>query len=86
MKITELTSQNSKRRCQKKSELPGMSFRVCINCYGIRVYPYMGFMVGQRYQCQDCQEQMVIPLEFDTQEDYEAFAKQMGVAVNDQEE
>ena len=63
-----------------------MSFRVCINCYGIRVYPYMGFMVGQRYQCQDCQEQMVIPLEFDTQEDYEAFAKQMGVAVNDQEE
>lgn len=46
----------------------------------------MGFMVGQRYQCQDCQEQMVIPLEFDTQEDYEAFAKQMGVAVNDQEE
>lgn len=35
----------------------------------------MGFMVGQRYQCQDCQEMMVIPLEFDEQEDYEAFLK-----------
>ena len=63
-----------------------MSFRVCINCYGIRVYPYMGFMVGQRYQCQDCQEQMVIPLEFDTREDYEACVKQMGASSNDQEE
>ena len=63
-----------------------MSFRVCINCYGIRVYPYMGFMVGQSYQCQDCQEQMVIPLEFDTREDYEAFVKQMGASSNDQEE
>ena len=54
-----------------------MSFRVCINCHGIRVYPYMGFMVGQRFQCQDCQEMMVIPLEFDHQEDYEAFVKAM---------
>ena len=50
-----------------------MSFRVCINCHGIRVYPYMGFMVGQRYQCQDCQELMVIPLEFEHQEDYDAY-------------
>lgn len=50
-----------------------MSFRICISCFGIRVYPYMGFMVGQRFQCQDCGELMVIPLEFDHQEDYEEF-------------
>ena len=54
-----------------------MSFRVCTNCHGFRVYPYMGFMVGQRYQCQDCQEMMVIPLEFDRQEDYDDFVKAM---------
>ena len=54
-----------------------MSFRVCINCHGIRVYPYMGFMVGQRYQCQDCRELMVIPLEFEHQEDYDAYLKAM---------
>ena len=40
--------------------------------------PHMGFMVGQRYQCQDCEELMVIPLEFDTQEDYEVFLEEMG--------
>ena len=50
---------------------------MCIACYGIRVYPYMGFMVGQRYQCQDCQELMVIPLEFDEEEDYRAFRAEM---------
>jgi len=50
-----------------------LSFRFCISCHGIRVYPYMGFMVGQRYQCQDCQELMVIPLEFERQEDYDAY-------------
>lgn len=54
-----------------------MSFRVCIACYGIRVYPYMGFMVGQQYECQDCQERMVVPLEFDTEEDYQAFRDEM---------
>lgn len=54
-----------------------MSFRVCIACYGIRVYPYMGFMVGQQYECQDCQERMVVPLEFDKEEDYRAFRKEM---------
>jgi hypothetical protein len=53
-----------------------MSFRVCINCFSIRVYPYMGFMVGQRYQCQDCLELMVLPLEFDSQENYEEFVQQ----------
>lgn len=37
----------------------------------------MGFMVGQRYQCQDCQELMVIPLEFEHQEDYDAYLKAM---------
>ena len=46
-----------------------MSFRVCIACYGIRVYPYVGFMTGQRYQCQDCLELMVIPLEFENEVD-----------------
>lgn len=55
-----------------------MAFRVCINCHGIRVYPYMGFMVGQRYQCQDCNEIMVIPVEFDDHASYVAFRKEMG--------
>jgi len=54
-----------------------VSFRVCINCYGIRVYPYMGFMVGQQYECQDCNERMVIPLEFDNEADYKAFRREM---------
>ena len=54
-----------------------VSFRVCINCYGIRVYPYMGFMVGQQYECQDCGERMVIPLEFDNEAEYKAFRREM---------
>ena len=58
-------------------EAPFMSFRVCIACHGIRVYPYVGFMTGQRYQCQDCLELMVIPLEFDLEEDYRAFVAAM---------
>lgn len=63
-----------------------MSFRVCINCYGIRVYPYMGFMVGQQYECQDCNERMVIPLEFDNEADYKAFRREMlGDEDGDQE-
>ena len=37
----------------------------------------MGFMVGQQYECQDCQERMVVPLEFDREEDYRAFRKEM---------
>ena len=40
----------------------------------------MGFMVGQRFQCQDCQEQMVIPLEFENREDYQEYLE--GVAPN----
>ena len=63
-----------------------MSFRVCINCHDIRVYPYMVFMVGQRFQCQDCQEMMVIPLEFDRQEDYEAFVGAMKEEKTSEEE
>ena len=28
-----------------------VSFRVCIAChFGIRAYPYMGFMVGQQFE------------------------------------
>ena len=46
----------------------------------------MGFMVGQRFQCQDCQEMMVIPLEFDRQEDYEAFVGAMKEEKTSEEE
>jgi hypothetical protein len=37
----------------------------------------MGFMVGQQFECQDCQERMVIPLEFDNEADYRAFRDEM---------
>jgi hypothetical protein len=37
----------------------------------------MGFMVGQQYECQDCNERMVIPLEFENEADYRAFRKEM---------
>ena len=62
-----------------------MSFRVCINCYGIRVYPYMGFMVGQQYECQDCGERMVIPLEFDSEDEYRAIRREMLGGPGDEE-
>lgn len=79
MKTTESVWMNFARPSPKKNEVGRvrMSFRVCIACYGIRVYPYMGFMVGQQYECQDCQERMVVPLEFDTEEDYRAFRDEM---------
>ena len=51
------------------------SFRICSNCYGVQVYPYMGFMTGQRYQCQECEEIFVMPIEFETTEEYLAFLK-----------
>lgn len=51
------------------------SFRICTNCYGSRVYPWMGFMTGDRYQCQDCEEIIIMPLEFDNDEDYLEFLK-----------
>ena len=54
-----------------------MSFRVCPFCYSIRVYPYMGFMVGQQYECQDCGERIVLPIEFEKEEDYRVFRKEM---------
>ena len=56
-----------------EAETVVMSFRVCIACHGIRVYPYVGFMTGQRYQCQDCLELMVIPLEFENETDYKEY-------------
>ena len=79
MKTTESVWMNFARPSPKKNEIGRvrMSFRVCIACYGIRVYPYMGFMVGQQYECQDCQERMVVPLEFYTEEDYRAFRDEM---------
>ena len=43
----------------------------------IRDSPYMGFMVGQQYECQDCGERMVIPLEFDSENEYRAFRAEM---------
>ena len=33
-----------------------VSFRACMFCHNIRIYPYLGFMTGQQYQCQDCEE------------------------------
>jgi len=38
----------------------------------IRIYPYMGFMTGQQYQCQDCENISAIVLEFDDEESYKA--------------
>ena len=35
----------------------------------------MGFMTGERYQCQDCEEILIMPLEFDNNEDYLEFLK-----------
>lgn len=51
------------------------SFRICSNCFGSQVYPYMGFVTGERYQCQDCEEILVMPIEFDNTEDYAEFLK-----------
>lgn len=51
------------------------SFRICSNCYGTQVYPYMGFMIGERYQCQECEEVLVMPIEFENTEDYVKFLK-----------
>ena len=51
------------------------SFRICSNCFGYRVYPWMGFMTGERYQCQECEEILVMPLEFDSTEAYLGFLK-----------
>ena len=51
------------------------SFRICSNCYGTQVYPYMGFMTGEKYQCQECDEILVMPIEFDNVEDYLNFLK-----------
>ena len=30
----------------------------------------MGFMTGEKYQCQECDEILVMPIEFDNVEDY----------------
>jgi len=32
-------------------------------------------MTGERYQCQDCEEILIMPLEFDSTEDYIQFLK-----------
>lgn len=32
-------------------------------------------MTGERYQCQDCEEILVLPIEFDNIEDYLEFLK-----------
>jgi len=46
-------------------------------CHSIRVYPYLGFMTGQQYQCQDCEEISPLVLEFDTEEDFTHFLNQL---------
>ena len=51
------------------------SFRICSNCFGTQIYPYMGFMTGEKYQCQECEEILVMPIEFETIEDYAKFLK-----------
>jgi len=51
------------------------SFRICTSCFGYRVYPWMGFMTGERYQCQDCEEILVLPIEFEDIEAYLEFLK-----------
>ncbi len=53
-----------------------MSFRICSFCYSIRVYPYMGFMTGPQYQCQECGEISPVVIEFENEEDYNAFLKE----------
>ena len=35
----------------------------------------MGFMTGERYQCQECEEILVMPIEFESTEDYLEFLK-----------
>lgn len=55
----------------------GVSFRACMFCHSIRVYPYLGFMTGQQYQCQDCEEISPLVLEFDTEEDFTHFLNQL---------
>tara|TARA_B100000767_G_C19731443_1_gene521873 strand:- start:1128 stop:1454 length:327 start_codon:yes stop_codon:yes gene_type:complete len=35
----------------------------------------MGFMTGERYQCQECEEILVMPIEFENTEDYLEFLK-----------
>ena len=55
----------------------GVSFRACMFCHSIRVYPYLGFMTGQQYQCQDCEEISPLVLEFDTEDDFTHFLNQL---------
>jgi len=52
-----------------------MSFRVCPECFSIRVYPYMGFELGRKYQCQDCLHIGPVVIEFETEEAYLAVLK-----------
>ncbi len=60
-----------------------MAFMACSTCLSIRIYPYMGFMTGQQYQCQDCETISPIVIEFDTEEDFNAFLE---ARLSDQEE
>ena len=60
------------------------SFRICTNCFGYRVYPWMGFMTGERYQCQECEEILIMPLEFESIEDYLEFLKSQSAEKFDQ--
>ena len=50
-----------------------MAFMACSTCLSIRIYPYMGFMTGQQYHCQDCETISQIVIEFDTEDDCNSF-------------
>ena len=60
-----------------------MAFMACSTCLSIRIYPYMGFMTGQQYQCQDCETISPIVFEFDTEEAFNAFVE---ARLDDQQE
>lgn len=74
-----MLTRGDKPRCSGED----MAFIACSTCLSIRIYPYMGFMTGQQYQCQDCGTISPIVIEFDTEEDYSAFLE---ARLEDQEE
>ena len=79
-RTTESTLANFAQPSLKRSESLGCAecrFGFASTATASESIPTWGFMVGQQYECQDCQERMVVPLEFDTEEAYQAFRKEM---------
>ena len=50
-----------------------VSFRICSFCQSLRIYPYMGFMTGPQYQCQECGEISPFVIEFENETEYKNF-------------